>query len=298
MLIAQSSAYPGFRFLRGVTVTDLIRRQGRVAGVLLRGDAQEELRADLVVGTDGRASVVRKKLALEHHGDAQGFDVVWFKVPLPVRLRTAAVQVYVRPGQACLAFPTFDDRLQVGWIIPKGSYGDLKRRGSDDWLEAIAAQVGPELAAHLIEHREVLERPFVLDVVCYHLERWQRPGALLLGDAAHPMSPVGGQGLNIALRDAIVAANHLVPLLQADAEPEALDACAEAIQAERLTEVAEVQRLQRIPPRIFFRRGLWVRALLGIGALLLRLPALPRRARPPAIARSFLHGVSPVELRV
>ncbi len=259
-----------------------------------------EIRADLVIGTDGRASLLRRKAGLDVERGREAYDVLWFKVPRPPGPAAAGeeVQVHLRPGQLCLAFPTFDDRLQVGWILPKGSYGDLKRRGIEEWLGAVVAQVGPELGSHLRAHREALERPFVLDVVCFRLESWQRPGLLLLGDAAHPMSPVGGQGLNIALRDALVAANHLVPVLEAGADPAALDAAAPAVQAERLPEVREVQRLQGQPPRIFFRKGLWVRVLFEVAALLVRSAALRRRARTPRITDTFLNGVCEVKLRV
>lgn len=299
MLIEQAGAFPGFRFLRGRTATDLLWEDGRVAGVALRGEGREELRADLVLGTDGRASVLRRKAELDADREDEAFDVIWFKVPLPPAPGSReAVQVFVRPGQACLAFPAFDERLQVAWIIPKGSYGDLKKRGIEAWLDRIAAQLGPELGAHVLGHREALEHPFVLDVVCFALERWHRPGLLLLGDACHPMSPVGGQGLNIALRDALVAANHLVPLLEKGGSPAELDAVAAAIQAERQPEVAEVQRLQRMLPRLLFRRGFGVRVLLALGSLALHLPRLQRRMRPPAVTRTFLDGVSRVELRV
>src|SRR5439155_463815 len=82
----------------------------------------------------------------------------------------------------------------------------------------------PDLAAHLRVEGRAITHPFLLDVVCDRLERWSLPGLLLLGDAAHPMSPVGAQGINIALRDALVAANHLGPALAGGAAPAALDA--------------------------------------------------------------------------
>lgn len=299
MLVEQCSAFPCFRFVRGGNVSDLLTENGRTHGVRLR-EGKEEIRADLVVGADGRGSVVRRKAGLHDERDAELFDVVWFKVPMPDILREAggAVQVFVRPGQACLAFPTFDDRMQVGWIIQKGRYGDLKRRGTDAWLADVAEQLVGPLGEHVLSHRDALEHPFVLDVVCHLLRRWTAPGLLLIGDAAHPMSPVGGQGLNIALRDALVAANHLVPALEAGAAPNALDAACAAVQAERFPEVKEVERLQRIPPRFFFRGGPLVPLTLWLGARLLRLPWLRSRARPPAIAQTFLSGVTKVELQV
>lgn len=300
MLVEQCSAFEGFRFVRGGAVADLVGADGRARGVRLRGDSRQEIRADLVVGADGRGSVVRRKAGLHDESDAELFDVVWFKVPMPDVLRRAggAVQVFIRAGQACLAFPTFDDRMQVAWIIQKGRYGDLKRRGTDAWLADVSAQLVGPLGEHVRASRDALENPFVLDVVCYLLGRWTAPGLLLIGDAAHPMSPVGGQGLNIALRDAMVTANHLVPALQDGADAARLDAACAAVVAERYPEVEEVERLQRIPPRLFFRRGPIVSVGLWLASRLLATSFVRRRARPPAIAQTFLNGFTDVRLRV
>src|SRR5439155_790457 len=125
-----------------------------------------------------------------------------------------------------LLFPSYDGRLQIGWIIAKGSFGDLRRRGIDGWVDEMANHVSPDLAAHLRAERHAITHPFLLDVICDRLERWTEPGLLLLGDAAHPMSPVGAQGINLALRDAIVAANHLGPVLARRGAPADLDAAA------------------------------------------------------------------------
>ena len=299
MLVAQGEACEGFRFVRGGAVTDLIEEGGRSVGVRLRGEAPEEIRADLVVGCDGRGSVVRRRAGLDEPRDPESFDVIWFKVPLPPQIGPdGAVQAFLRPGQLCLALPAFDERLQVAWLIRKGSYGDLKQRGTDAWLADIAVQTGPEIGAHLIRNRDALESPFVLDVVCYLLERWTAPGVLLIGDACHPMSPVGGQGLNIALRDALVAANHLVPVLEAGAGPDALDAACAAVQAERFPEVAEVERYQRMPPKVVFRSDWWVGAVLWLAAGLARLGFPRGRVALPPITRTFLHGVTDVKVEV
>ncbi len=300
MLVARCAGFEGFTLLRGESVSELVEKDGRTVGVRLAGPAAREIRADLVVGADGRGSKVRRRAGLHDESDAELFDVVWFRLPMPDALREVggAVQVFVRPGQACLAFPTFDDRMQVGWIIEKGRFGDLRRRGTDAWLADVSSQIVGPLGDHVARSRDALERPFVLDVVCYLLQRWTAPGVLLIGDASHPMSPVGGQGLNIALRDAIVAANHLVPPLLAGADPAALDAACAAVQAERYPEVKEVERFQRIPPRFFFRGGFWVPIVLGLGSLVLRSPLARRPRRLPAITRTFLHGVREVRLEV
>jgi 2-polyprenyl-6-methoxyphenol hydroxylase-like FAD-dependent oxidoreductase len=110
------------------------------------------------------------------------------------------------------------------------------------------------------------------------------------------MSPVGGQGINIALRDALVAANHLVPALESGADPDVLDAAAQAFQKERYPEVELLQRMQRIPPRLIFERSWWNRWVLAVLPTLARLQLLFPRGGP-AIER-FMFGVTDVELRV
>src|SRR4029077_7628518 len=116
----------------------------------------------------------------------------------------------------------------------------------------MATHVSPDLAAHFAATRDAITHPFLLDVVCDRVRSWNLPGLLLLGDAAHAMSPVGAQGINLALRDAIVAANHLVPVLERGAEATALDGAGARIEAERLPEVTQIQNLQQGPPRLLF----------------------------------------------
>jgi 2-polyprenyl-6-methoxyphenol hydroxylase-like FAD-dependent oxidoreductase len=119
---------------------------------------------------------------------------------------------------------------------------------------------------------------------------------LVLGDAAHTMSPVGGQGLNVALRDAIVAANHLVPALEAGGDPAALDTAARRIEAERAPEIVAIQRIQAVPPRILLTHSFWGEPARMLLALLLRSGVLNRLAAGQAQLIAF--GAAPVRLEV
>jgi 2-polyprenyl-6-methoxyphenol hydroxylase-like FAD-dependent oxidoreductase len=140
----------------------------------------------------------------------QSFDLVWGKVPLPSFVSAGAtVHAYIGNGHAVLCFPSYDGRLEFGWAIEKGSFGDLRKRGIDEWIDQMTEFGSPDLGAHLRAHRADVTHPLVLDVICDRLTKWSAPGLILLGDAGHPMTPAGGQGINIALRDALVAANHL-----------------------------------------------------------------------------------------
>jgi 2-polyprenyl-6-methoxyphenol hydroxylase-like FAD-dependent oxidoreductase len=125
---------------------------------------------------------------------------------------------------------------------------------------------------------------------------WARPGALVIGDAAHTMSPVGGQGINLALRDAIVVANRLVPALRAGAGPAALDAAAAAIEIERAPEIERIQALAALPPKLVLARGVVPRLARSVLPWLLRLPLA--RARAGGTFALFLNGVTRVRLEV
>jgi 2-polyprenyl-6-methoxyphenol hydroxylase-like FAD-dependent oxidoreductase len=299
MLTTQAGQFPSFRLERGVTARDLLRdERGRVVGVRAEDGGGRDYRGDLVIGTDGRTSVLRHRAGLHEERSPQAFDVVWCKVPLPAFLADGVTaRAYLGRGHAALMFPSWDGRLQLGWIIAKGTFGDLRRHGVDVWLEEMARHVSPDLAAHLRAERAAITQPFLLDVVCDRLVRWTAPGLLLLGDAAHPMSPVGAQGINIALRDALVAANHLCPALERGDGPDLLDAAGRRIEEERLPEVSAIQELQQAPPRVLFGGGAWRGVVVGVLlTLLVRAGLFPRVAGP--IFRRFASGVTPVRLEV
>jgi 2-polyprenyl-6-methoxyphenol hydroxylase-like FAD-dependent oxidoreductase len=298
MMVARAGAFPCFRLARGATARGLVEEAGRVVGVRVLDDAGErELRADLVVGADGRSSMVRRRAGFPERADPTPIDVVWCKVPLPDWARTEKpFRGYLGHGHLLLAAPVYDDKLQMGWVIRKGSFGELKEHGMPVLLEEMARHVSPDLASHLRRHAHEAVEPFLLSTVSDRVLTWSRPGVLLMGDAAHTMSPVGAQGLNIALRDALVAANHLVPVLEGGAKPEALDTAARAVEAERKPEIEAIQRLQAIGPRIVLSTSWWSGLVLRVLPILARSELL--RGRQGRVLRRFAFGVTEVKLAV
>ncbi len=292
LLVRRAGEFPNFRFVRGVSVRDFVVRNGRLAGAEIKdATGTGTLTADLVIGADGRHSMVRRAAGLEVREDTAPMDVVWFKLPLPPGFR--GVRACAGRGHLLFAYRTWGDRLQIGWVILKGTFGDLRERGIDQWAAQMAAHVPADLAGHVLAHRAQLEHPFLLNVISDRVVSWRGRGALVIGDAAHTMSPVGAQGLNIALRDALVAANHLVPALRGGG---GLDAALAAVEAERLPEVEQIQALQALPPRLLLNRAWWGNGARALAAGLLGIGAIRRRAA--SRVQPFVEGVRPVRLQV
>ncbi len=296
-LVQEAERHPGFRLVRGGVVRELLRENGRVRGVRYEGrEGGGTLTADLVVGADGRASVARRDGGFAVREIGAPMDVVWCKLPWPSCFGAGwPARAYVGGGHLLVAVPAPDGLLQVAWVILKGTYGELRRRGVDDWVRQMADHVTADLADHFVNHAHEISRPFLLSAATDRVRGWTVPGLLLLGDAAHTMSPVGGQGINLALRDAVVAANHLVPPLRASASPEALDAAAARVEPERAPEIDRIQAVAAIPPRFVMSTGLVGRVFLRLAPLFF---ASPLRRLGLRQVRWFLDGVVDVRLEV
>ncbi|MEG3989638.1 FAD-dependent monooxygenase [Microcoleus sp. S28C3] len=240
-LISEAKLHPEFEFISGVPVKDLLYRDDRIAGVKL-GDGRE-IPAALVIGTDGRNSVVRQRAELELVKQQNSIDVLWFK--LAAHPRFVADNVFYAILNGGSAFSIFhgaeSGKLHLGWVLSADDKTDWKHT---DWAETLASRSPAWMAEHFRNCADTIESPMRLSVVVGRCPRWHRPGIILLGDAAHPMSPVRAQGINMAFRDVIVAANHLVPLLKAGANYEDIDLALSRIQAEREPEIIRAQQLQ------------------------------------------------------
>lgn len=211
-LASHAKQFPSFQLLMQHEVTGLVKVGNRIRGVVAQSDGREiEVRADLVVGCDGRHSRTRSAAGFEVIEYGVPIDVLWFRIS-----RTAddppAVLGNVNYGKALILINR-NDYFQAGLIIAKGSYDELKAQG----LEALRAnlrRIAPFLGDRVNELRD-WDQINILTVQINRLPQWHRPGLLCIGDAAHAMSPAGGVGINLAIQDAVAAANLLAqPLLE------------------------------------------------------------------------------------
>ena len=215
LVAAEAERYPNFQLVMGARVRDLVIERGAVRGVRYRTeDGAHEVRARLTVGTDGRFSRLRRLAGLEAGASSPPMDVFWFNLSREEGDPEGAGTVFRCGRGSLLVFMDHFEYWQVGYIIHKGHYARLKEAGLPA-LRRSVAELAPEFADRVGELGEWGEGS-LLSVESDRLRRWYRPGLLLLGDAAHVISPVGGVGISLAIQDAVVAANVLVePLTNA-----------------------------------------------------------------------------------
>ena len=281
-MVERAGRFPGFRVEMGARVSALLRDGdgdgggGRVTGVeYVQDGTRHRLHADLVVGADGRNSKVRTLSTITATELGAHLDICWYEVPRrdgdPA---LSGLELIAEPGST-LAVLGQASGWQLGYTIPAGSFPELRAEGIGPVVAALRGRL-PWLGDRLDGLTEVNQLS-LLPVRITRTDRWTEPGLLLIGDAAHVISPVGGNGVNYAMLDAVEAANRLVgPLLAERVDRAAVDAAAAAVEDARRPLVERDQERQKRTERDAARR--------------LRT----RDPRPPLILRVFatVPGVS------
>jgi 2-polyprenyl-6-methoxyphenol hydroxylase-like FAD-dependent oxidoreductase len=204
--------YPAFKLMMQAEVTDLIESGNRITGVKVKTpQGRLDIHAELTVGCDGRHSIVRERAGLRVESVGAPIDVMWFRLsrkpsdPGQVLGRFVTAKIMVMLNR--------DEYWQCAFVIPKGAAEEIKQRGIEAFRVDIVS-IAPFLKDRVHELQD-WEPVKLLTVLVDRLRKWYRPGLLCIGDAAHAMSPVGGVGINLAIQDAVAAANILArPLSQ------------------------------------------------------------------------------------
>jgi 2-polyprenyl-6-methoxyphenol hydroxylase-like FAD-dependent oxidoreductase len=235
-LVAEAARYPAFTLMMGANVQRLVEEHGAVVGVRYRDGENRwhEVRAPLTVAADGRHSKVRALAGFEPQRSAPPMDVMWTHLPKEPGDAADEGTMHVGGGHFVVIFDRGENWL-VGFVYLKGGFQALRSAGIGELAKQLG-EIVPAWKDRFARHLTDWKQCPVLNVESNRLPVWHRPGLLLIGDAAHVMSPVGGVGINYAIQDAIETSNQLAGKLKAGAVTDA--------------DLAGVQRMREWPVKV------------------------------------------------
>ena len=289
-LARHASRYPAFKLRMQAEVAGLIEEDGRVVGLTATTpEGPLEVRADLVVGADGRSSIVRTKAGLQVDEIGAPMDVLWFGLsrksgdPEATMGRFDIGRIFIMLNRGAY--------WQCGFVIPKGSVEQVREQGLAAFRDSVA-RVAPFVTDRVGELQD-WNAIKLLTVKVDRLTQWYRPGLLCIGDAAHAMSPVGGVGINLAIQDAVAAANLLAASLR-DGSVSTVDL--RRVQQRRMLPTRLTQRMQLVIQNRVIRRVLSSTEALTPPLAVKLLARFPFLRRIPA--RLIGIGVRPEHVRM
>jgi 2-polyprenyl-6-methoxyphenol hydroxylase-like FAD-dependent oxidoreductase len=287
---SQAQAYSTFRLLMQAEVTELQQSNGRVRGLMAAmPDGSVAIDADLVVGADGRHSDVRAKAGLPVEDLGAPVDVLWMRISR----KPADPEGLVGNLDAGIVFVMIDRGAywQCAFVIPKGGMDDIHSRGLPQFRDRIRTLV--PFLGHRVDELSDWDEIKLLTVVVDRLRTWHKPGLLCIGDAAHAMSPVGGVGINLAIQDAVAAANILAAPL---ASGRLSDDDLVRVQRRREWPTRVIQRGQVAVQDLFLKRALENRGEVKVPLAMRLLQRFPVLRRIPA--RLVGVGIRPEHVRL
>jgi 2-polyprenyl-6-methoxyphenol hydroxylase-like FAD-dependent oxidoreductase len=232
-LAEEAKKYPTFHLAMEAEVIELLAKKDRIVGVKVKTpEGTGDMLARLVIGADGRGSRVREKANLKVRDFGAPFDVLWLRLPVEPSDPTQPVGRFVNGTLFVMLYR--GDYWQCAMVIPKGAFAEIKKEGLSGFQARLRTAAG--FARDRAESIKSFDEVSLLTVKVDRLTRWARKGLLCIGDAAHAMSPVGGVGINLAIQDAVAAANILAPIL--------------AKRTPKVAELARVQKRRTFPVRV------------------------------------------------
>ncbi|MGD0189707.1 MAG: FAD-dependent oxidoreductase [Rhizomicrobium sp.] len=208
-LTTEAARYPTFHLLMEAEAVDLLREKNRIIGVRAKtSEGETDIRAKLVIAADGRHSRLREAAGLKVLDQGSPIDVLWLRLPAEAGDPTQPVGRFGAGQMFVMLYR--GDYWQCAFVIPKGGFEQMKADGIGQFREKLAAIAG--FARDRVGAIKSFGDVSLLTVTIDRLKRWARPGLLCIGDAAHAMSPIGGVGINLAIQDAVAAANLLAPV--------------------------------------------------------------------------------------
>lgn len=215
VLTQESTAYENYTLMMETKVTELIfNKKGEVTGLKAKNDDQDvTIQSRIVVGADGRFSTVRKLAGMSFTTIKHGYDLLWAKIPSPAGWEPVIGNALVDDKQLAL-FTQAGGFIQLGWNIEEDSYPALRSQSFEPFIERVATAF-PKLAEAVHEHIRTWDDFILLKVQSCYCPSWVKDGLVIMGDAAHTMSPTGAFGINCALLDADVLADIISDALSA-----------------------------------------------------------------------------------
>jgi 2-polyprenyl-6-methoxyphenol hydroxylase-like FAD-dependent oxidoreductase len=301
-VVTRAQEYDTFSFLNSTTVDGFLRDDGTISGVTATTRPSSErlnIQSQLVVGADGRYSTTREAAEIDLQTKETGSEVVWFRLPRAAADLTTHLRIE-RDG--ILAYsPLSNHESQYGLLIQEGTYQEIRDRDIESFRRQVAG-IEPRLANSIDQHLTSFDQCALLSVQSALAERWVVDGLLLIGDAAHVASPIGAQGNNLAIQDAVIAHRILTPVLKRETASVSTDVLqrVERIRRPAIEEVIERQhsmgegltRLLTIHDHL--PQSLHAPVLRGGAALVSLATRLSRRtetgAEPPSVDRDLFVG--------
>ncbi|TVZ75515.1 FAD-dependent oxidoreductase [Streptomyces sp. BK340] len=246
-----ASRRPGFRIIRPAKAVGLLRVSGRVTGVRCQTQQGElEIISPVTIGADGRYSKIRDMAGIEHHKAPLERDVLWFKMPYPQIWEPNRYRIRIKQDRHAIFLPTHPNMVRVGFNIPKGGLKDTRAAGIGA-LHDRMDELAPELGSLVREHVTSWSDTIMLDIFTTVVPQWSIPGLVLIGDAAHTLSPILGHGVNHAIMDALVLARLVDRALAGPDTGTALDRAGIRFRLVREGKVRQARHLQLRQEKIF-----------------------------------------------